>query len=99
MINNYLLRNRDTAHRIIDGVAIIVNPETGKMYTLNEVGTYIWEHADGRHTISDIIDGVCEMYEVDKSKAVDDVNLFINDLTEKNVVVLVEKELSRNSER
>jgi hypothetical protein len=95
MNNNYVSRNGDIMYRIIDGIAVIVNPETGLMYTLDEVGTYIWEQSDGKHTISDIVDMICEIFEVSKSKAINDINMFIGDLTKKNIVMLDEKEFTR----
>jgi len=91
MVERCFSRNEDTPYRIIDGVAMIVNPERGTLCTLNEVGTYIWERVNGVTTMSKVIEDVCDTFEVEKNQAVKDVEEFINDLMSKNMLVLNDK--------
>ena len=91
MINGFVLKNKDAAFRIIDGVAIIVNPETGIMYTLNEVGTHIWQLADGNRTISEIVDAIYDSFEAEKSLIAEDARKFIMELAEKQMIVIQDR--------
>lgn len=80
-------KNRDAAFRIIDGIAVIVNPVSGVMYVLNEVGTHIWQSLDAPRTISDICEMVHENYEAEHEQIKEDILHFINELTEKQLIV------------
>lgn len=50
------------------------------LYTLNEVGAYIWEQIDGKNTIAQIIEKVTEEYNIDAEKARKDVIQFMQQL-------------------
>jgi 3-polyprenyl-4-hydroxybenzoate decarboxylase len=39
-------RNPDVSWRVIEGQAVLVHNVEGEIEVLNEVGTYLWEHAD-----------------------------------------------------
>jgi hypothetical protein len=43
------------------------------VYTLNETGTFIWEHIDGKNTILEIIDALTQEFEINKDTATEDV--------------------------
>lgn len=88
MTKAYVSKNKDAAFRIIDGVAVIVNPESGIMYLLNEMGTYIWQLLDGTYTINDICNIVDENYEASKEQISADVHAFFSELTEKQLVTI-----------
>jgi len=38
-------RNPDVSWRVIEGQAVLVHNVEGEIEVLNEVGTYLWEHA------------------------------------------------------
>ena len=38
-----------------DNWAILFNPETNNIYTLDPVAVFIWKHLDGEHTEKDIV--------------------------------------------
>jgi hypothetical protein len=50
-------------------VALVVGALEGKLRTLIEVGTFIWEFADGKHTLSEIVNLMRQEFEVDFSTA------------------------------
>lgn len=89
--NAYIKQNlKDTASRVIEGEAIIINLDNGIYYSLNEVGTAIWELADGKSTIKEIADAVCKEYDVDYEEAEKDVLEVVNDLVREGLVVVSE---------
>ena len=44
------------AYEVIDGEAVVIDPEGRELVTLNEVGTQIWEHLDGQRGVTDLVD-------------------------------------------
>ena len=44
---------------------------------LNEIGTFIWKHCDGKTTVDSIINAVCRTYDVQESRAKRDVTKLI----------------------
>lgn len=70
-----------TAARVIDEQAVVIVIDTQKLHTLNEVGTTIWEHADGR-TLGEIVEAIVGEYEVDRETALSDARTFIAQLAD-----------------
>jgi len=78
------------AARVIDGQAIIITPLSGEIRILNEVGTRIWELADGRHSAEQIVAILMSEYAVSRDEAERDVIEFIEGLAAKQILVLSE---------
>jgi hypothetical protein len=68
-----------TASRVVEGKAVVVVMDTHALHTLNAVGTYVWENADGR-SIGAIVDGMIDAFEVDRERATQDVLAFVEKL-------------------
>lgn len=94
-LNSYMKQNlEDTASRVIDGEAIIINLDSGIYYSLNEVGTAIWELADGNRTIREIAKAICDEYAVDHEEAEKDTLEVVNDLVGQGLVIVGESPFS-----
>jgi hypothetical protein len=76
--------------RTIDGQAVIMDPLEGKLLTLNEVGTFIWEMADGNFTQEDMLTSLCREFEVSREAASSDLDEFTATLREKSLLLLEE---------
>jgi len=75
------LLERDT------GEAIIVMAETGHvLHTLEGTAPFIWRLIDGSDSIDMILDRLQSEYAVDRSRAADDLDIFIQQLAEKNMI-------------
>jgi len=81
-------KSEDTASRIIDGEAVIVTPQKGVVTVLNETGSGIWQLLDGRNTVEDIINVISSEFSVSREEARKDTLCFIEELIEKDMVVL-----------
>ena len=81
-------RSKDTASRMIDGEAVIVIPQEGVVTVLNETGAGIWQLLDGRNTVEDIINIISSEFDVSRDQAEKDTLDFIEELIEKDMVVL-----------
>ena len=90
MLSKYLLRSDSTAYRTINGMALVVGAPEGKLRTLNEAGTFIWEQADGRHTLSEVINQMWQKYDVDYTQAAQDAEVFVHELESQNMLVLTD---------
>ena len=82
-----ILRNENFVWRIIDGEAILMSPYGRRLHALNEVGTFIWELADGSKSIDKIIERICKEYEVERSIAQKDVRAFAEKLLAINALI------------
>ncbi len=81
-------KSEDTASRIIDGEAVIVTPQKGVVTVLNETGSGIWQLLDGENTVEDIINAISSEFNVSREEAEKDTLCFIEELIEKDMVVL-----------
>ena len=71
--------------RDIVGETIIVPVKSNvgdldSIYTLNELGTLIWQHIDGKNTLTHIVDAICSAYDVTPEEARKDALEFLKSL-------------------
>lgn len=52
---------------VAGGEAVVSNPDTGCDYTLNSVGTAVWELLDGHRPLAAVAAAVAESFEVPQS--------------------------------
>ena len=82
-----LNRAPNVAWRVLDGKAVLVAPTSPLVHTLNPVGTFVWELADGR-PVASIVDALVNEFTVTRTQALADVELFVADLRKKNLLIL-----------
>lgn len=68
-----------TAARVVEGQAVVVVIDAQKLHTLDDVGTRVWELSTGR-SLSQIAETICEEYEVDYDRALEDITRFASDM-------------------
>jgi Coenzyme PQQ synthesis protein D (PqqD) len=88
MTEGYIIQNPDAAWRVYDGEAVILCAEDSTLNTLNPVGTLIWEAADGRTPLSQIVAQICDQFDVDPARAARDSTAFIEDLCRRRLLSL-----------
>ncbi len=87
----YPFRNPRAATRTIEGEAVAVSPDDAMLHNFNEVGTLIWELADGRHDLDAIADRVSATYDVGLAEARRDVEAFCSQLADRKILVWRDK--------
>jgi len=92
--NNRFIRNQEVVSRRIEGELIIVPIRSGvgdlnSLYTLNPVGSVLWEFMTEGHTVGEMVQRVCDEFEVTKAQARKDVETFLNSLLEEKLVLSV----------
>jgi hypothetical protein len=75
---------------VYDGEAVIVSPEDSTLHTLNPVGTFIWEAADGRTTLEAIVTRVCDAFEIDRATAAADATVFVEQLRSRGLLAILD---------
>jgi hypothetical protein len=68
-----------TASRVIDGKAVVITIDRNQLHVLNDVGTRVWQLADGR-SLEEIVEVIVNEFDVDRARAAADVRRFIEEL-------------------
>lgn len=90
-LNKIPKKNSELAWRTIDNETIIIpldeqTVDFEKIELLNNTATRIWELIDGKNTLKEIIEKICEEYELERVEAEKEVLSFINKLEKKNLI-------------
>jgi len=85
MFEKVYRRNPDIVYREIAGEFILVPihhqaGEADSIYVLNETGTRIWELADGKRTLADIIRMITAEFDVDDKTVADDLVEYVDEM-------------------
>jgi len=85
------IRNQDVVARKIQGELIIVPVRRGvgdlnSLYTLNPVGTVLWDFMTEGHTIGEMVERVCDEFDVTASQAQRDIEAFLDSLVQEQLV-------------
>lgn len=70
----------------MDGETVLLDLGTGRYYTLNGVGSVIWEHCTDHHTISDIHAILCDRFDVAPDRSLDDLVTLVNQLIQEGLL-------------
>lgn len=83
----YPARSPATAARVVDGEAVIIQPEKGLVSVLNGVGSRIWELSDGTLALEEIARALSVEYQVSLEEARADAQEFVADLVGQGMLV------------
>ena len=81
-----VVRGDKLAARKVGGEMVILSAEDSSLFLLNDIGTAIWEAADGRRSIQAIADVLCAEYDVDRATALADIAEFVESLAAAGVL-------------
>ena len=87
MLERTILRpSPDVQGTSLEGETVLLDLSTGRYYTLNRLGSVIWEHCTGHSTISDIHAALCDRFEVASEQALDDLVVLVNQLLQEGLL-------------
>jgi len=87
MLDRIILRpSPDVQGTSMEGETVLLDLSTGRYYTLNRLGSVIWEHCTGHNTISDIHAVLCDRFEVASERALDDLVTLVNHLVQEGLL-------------
>jgi len=85
----YIARSVAVAARSLDGEMMIMSAKDSTLFTLNPVGTVIWQSADGQTPLAEIVEKkICAQFTVDPEEATRDAKRFVNDLANHGILLI-----------
>ena len=57
-------QNEDVHSTTLDGESVLLNLSTGRYYTLNGVGSLVWDQCTGTHSLDHILSAISERFDV-----------------------------------
>lgn len=87
MLDRIILRTSpDVQSASMEGETVLLDLSTGRYYTLNRLGSFIWEHCNGHSSISDIHTILCDRFDVASERALDDLVALVNQLVREGLL-------------
>lgn len=72
--------------REIDGEVVVISIDVNRVRLLNRVGSFIWSQCEGR-TVDELAAAVCERFDVEEEVARRDIDVFVQDLIARGMLV------------
>ena len=98
MNDKYIARSSAIAARLLGGEMMIMSAADSTFFTLNEVGTVIWQAADGCTPLSEIVaQKICREFEVDPEVARGDAERFVEELSRHGILLVSDTAVERSA--
>ena len=95
MSEKYIARSSAVAARELGGEMIIMSAADSTLFSLSEVATVIWQAADGRTPLSEIVERrVCEEFDVPLDTAYRDAEAFVEELSSHGILRVSDQPLA-----
>jgi hypothetical protein len=89
MPETYIARSSAIAARMLAGEMMVMNSMNSTFFTLNEVATAIWQAADGRTPLHEIVENrVCSEFDIDPEQAQRDAAQFVAELSQHGILLV-----------
>ncbi|MBI1739997.1 MAG: PqqD family protein [Acidobacteriales bacterium] len=89
MSETYIARSSAIAARMLAGEMMVMNSMDSTFFTLNQVATAIWQAADGRTPLREIVRSqICEQFDIDPEQAQTDAAQFVADLSQHGILLV-----------
>jgi len=91
----YIARSSAIAARALAGEMMVMNSADSTFFTLNEVATAIFQAADGRTPLQDIVrNQICAQFEIDPEQAQADAEQFVAELSGHGILLVSNQPLN-----
>lgn len=89
MTETYVIRSKSVAAREMAGEMMIMSATDSTLFSLNETATLIWNAADGKTSLSDIVrNTICKEFDVAPDAAYRDAETLVNELAALGILSL-----------
>jgi hypothetical protein len=89
MTETYVIRSTSVAAREMAGEMMIMSATDSTLFSLNETATLIWNAADGKTSLSDIVrNTICQEFDIEPDIAYSDAEILVNDLAALGILTL-----------
>lgn len=82
---NYRVTSQ-TISRVVDGEVIALNLGTGQYYTMNDVGTHVWQLLEREASVGDVLEAIESIYDAPAEQIAQDVNAFLEELRASDLI-------------
>ena len=72
--------------RAVEDETLVIHLPSGNYFSLNSVGTQMWENIDGRRTVRELADLISAEYDAEPERIQQDVLNLINELVSEGLV-------------
>ncbi|MBL7198362.1 MAG: PqqD family protein [Candidatus Omnitrophica bacterium] len=86
LTQKYTIDKDNVTYRVIDGEAVILNLDDGNYYSLNEVGTKIWEAINRQKSLGKILSLLKEKYQLPEKQLKNSLLALVKDLEKEELV-------------
>lgn len=80
------VRKSGIAATTMDGETVMMDVDHGKYFGISGVGQLIWNLLSEKRNVGDLVDRVCEQYDVEASVARADVEKFLGQLLARQLI-------------
>jgi hypothetical protein len=85
----YISRSHSVAARELAGEMMIMSATDSTLFSLNETATLIWNAADGKISLRDIVESkICPEFDIDPETAYRDAESLVSNLAELGILQL-----------
>jgi hypothetical protein len=96
----YIARSSAIAARALAGEMMVMNSADSTFFTLNEVAIAIFQAADGRTPLRDIVrDKICGQFDVDLDQAQADAEQFVAELSSHGILIVSDRPMPTEAPR
>ncbi|MGO4109171.1 lasso peptide biosynthesis PqqD family chaperone [Paenibacillus sp. YAF4_2] len=90
MVSGTIMRAEGLLVSDMGGEKVMMSIQSGKYYNLGQSGGVIWEHLAVPTTVTEIVNKICEEYDIDREACVGQVSVFLQQLAEQGLIVSTE---------
>ncbi len=83
---SYTINSDKIAWRILDNEAVILNLDTEGYYSLNEVGTKLWQLISQKVALKNAVDLITSEYDAEKNTIENDLLTVVNELKKEGLI-------------
>ena len=96
ILNQKLTISENTLSQELHGEVVILNIELESYYSLNTVGSKVWQLLTSTENVKGAIEQLLQIYLVDESTLHDDVTLLAEELLEEELLISCDSESEKN---
>ena len=87
-LEKYVVRNKDMVWRMVGNEVFIINKDGTVIHQLNIVGSEIWKSSEGNLSIRQIIENICNSFEIGEDQVKSDTIEFVENMLDQGLVEL-----------
>ncbi|MFC1771147.1 PqqD family protein [Candidatus Margulisiibacteriota bacterium] len=83
----YIVNTDSVVHSNIDQETLLINMDSGFYYSLDKIGSFIWENLTQNTDFENIVSNIIKKFKVDNIIAEKDLKYFMQKLSKENIII------------